>query len=256
MKHLTKYFTALAILLASVAAWGQGKVYTKRFKLEDFPKKTTRIVTDGQSMLEIAMQNEAPQDWTLNKHEFCTTAEYETGKTDNKFYYLRLIQDNGIIFMLLEKGGKADDPNSLLRPFEVTRVPIAAADNQDGHEMAFMGAFMTIIQQYVTAAMQSETAAMSGLTHFNASKLDGKTICVDPDRVNNIFQAGVPEMLVGITIVPSEPGKGVDCYRMLISAETHELFYIKKSKFKSEEDAAFSESELKSFEKKNGVVAR
>ena len=202
------------------------------------------------------MKNEAGTAWTLNPFEFCTSEEYETAKTDNKFYFVRLVQDGGIIYMLLEKGGKADDDNSLLRPFEVARVPVAAADNQTGHEMAFMGAFMTILQQYVTAASQSETAAVAGLPHLNVNKFDGKTICVDQDRVNNIFQAGIPEMLVGITIAPSEPGKGADCYKMLISADTHELFYFKKTKFKNEEDAGFQESELKMFEKKNGVVAR
>ena len=252
---LTKFFTGLALLLLCIPASAQ-KLYTRKAKLEDFPTKTLKVVAGGTSLLEICMRDEIASRWRISPFEFCTAEEYEKLREDNGYYFLRLGTVEGIAFMILTKGGREDESDNLKKPFEVVRIPIASIGDPNGRELMYMGAFIDIVQAFAEEAMISDQAAYSGLSWYNSRKLTGMRVHVNSEDVDTIFQEGTPGAVVGIVIAPTAISFRSYCYKMLISAETHELYYFRKTKYKGSRDAVFTKAEIRQFEQRNGIISR
>ena len=119
-----------------------------------------------------------------------------------------------------------------------------------------MGAFLDIIQAFVEDAMISDRTAYSGLSAANGSKLQGKTLYLDPDRADEACLQQEPDALVGITIAPSQISFESVCYKMLIAADTHELFYYDKARYKGPLDGRFTDAEIKRFERRGADVRK
>ncbi len=257
MKNTAKHiFILLAFLLCAIDAFSQGKVYTRKARLEDFPIRTTKVVIDGNSFLGIALREEIALRWRISPYEHCTPAEYDKLKTDNNFYFINLVEEDGIAFLTLSKGGKEEDDNQFKRPFEVVRVPFASVGDPSGRELIFMGAFVDILQIFVEDAMLADQVAYSGLKHYNSSNLSFKTIYLDPEKADEQYLNNTPGTLVGICIAPTEISKRSYCYKMLITADSHELYYYKKAKYRGSKDASFTESEIKHFINRDGIIAQ
>ena len=47
-------FATIILTLSGVSAFAQGKVYTRKARIADFPTCTTKIVSGGDSFLDIA----------------------------------------------------------------------------------------------------------------------------------------------------------------------------------------------------------
>ncbi len=250
---------ALAVLLALACqgAAGQGKLYTRKARLEDFPVRTTKVVIGGSSFLDLAFREEIAVRWRISPYEFCTPEDYESLRTDSSLYFLNIASDAGVAFIVLSKGGPEEEKDNLKKAFEVVRVPIASIDEPSGKELMFMGAFVDIVQAFVEDAMASDKAAYAGLKWYNSRKFKGKTICVnDEDRIDTLYLAGVPDTLLGICVVPSMVSFGSRCYKMLISADSHELYYYRSVKYSGPMDTRFTEQEIKKFNRRNGTVAQ
>lgn len=257
MKNAAKHiFILLAFLLCAIDAFSQGKVYTRKARLEDFPIRTTKVVIDGNSFLGIALREEIALRWRISPYEHCTPAEYDKLKTDNNFYFINLVEEDGIAFLTLSKGGKEEDDNQFKRPFEVVRVPFASVGDPSGRELIFMGAFVDILQIFVEDAMLADQVAYSGLKHYNSSNLSFKTIYLDPEKADEQYLNNTPGTLVGICIAPTEISKRSYCYKMLITADSHELYYYKKAKYRGSKDTSFTESEIKHFINRDGIIAQ
>lgn len=257
MKNTAKHiFIFLAFLLCCVDAFSQGKVYTRKARLEDFPIRTTKVVIDGNSFLGIALREEIALRWRVSPYEHCTPQEYEKLKTDSNLYFINLIEENGVAFLVLSKGGKEEDSNQFKRPFEVVRLPFASVGNPSGRELIFMGAFIDILQIFVEDAMLSDQIAYSGLKHYNTTKLNKKFIYLEPDEADEQYLNKAPNALVGICIAPTDISKNSYCYKMLITSDSHELYYYRKSRYRGEEDSVFTEMEIKKFINRDGIIAK
>lgn len=254
--RIKKLFISLLLTLSSIALLAQGQMYTRKVKLEDFPVRTTKVVLGGSSFLDMRFKEEMNARWRISAFEFCTPQDYEQLKNDNSYYFITMAADEGVAFLILSKGGREDDENNLKKPFEVVRIPIASIDNPSGQELLFMGSFIDIIQTFVEEAMASDKIAYAGLKHYNSRKLTGKRVYVDPEDVDRLYAAAEPNALLGISIAPSGISFRSHCYRMLISADTHELYYYNKSRYKGSNDARFTEQEIKQFDKRNGIIPR
>ena len=253
-----KSFALVSALLAlfCLSAAGQGKLYTRKARLEDFPTRTVKVVAGGSTFLELAFREEITTRWRISPYEFCTAEDYEALKTDSSLYFLNIASDAGVAFMVLTKGGREDDKDNLKKPFEVVRIPIASIDDPSGKELMFMGAFVDIMQAFVEDAMVSDKAAYAGLKWYNSRKFSGMQICVnDEDRIDTLYLAGSENTLLGITVVPTLVQFGSRCYKMLISADSHELYYFASVKYRGPMDTQFTDKEIKQFEKRNGVAA-
>ena len=244
------------LLTPAAIAFGQGNLYTRKARLADFPTRTTKVVLSGGSLLELVLKESVISNWRVSHYEFCTSEEYDKLKSSNDYYFLTLASDEGIAFLILTKGGKSDESDNLKKPFEVIRVPVASIGEPSGRELVFMGAFIDIIQTFAEDAMGSDKIAYGGLDSYNSDRLSGKQIYVDTEKVDSLYLASPDKVLLGLVITPTEITFGTFCYKMLISADTHELLYYKKVKYRGPKDSEFTDGELKMFKRRNGIVRR
>lgn len=233
---------------------GQAKLYTRKAKLEDFTAKTTKVVTSGQSPLELNLRSEITSRWRLSPYEFCSPEDYEQLKNNSDYYFLRFVSDDGIAFLLLEKGGSETDADRFKRTFEVIRVPIASLGMSAGKDVIYMGAFLDIIQTFTEKAMASDATGYFGLETVNAGSWKGKSLYLNKEDAEDAFIDGAENVLVPVCFAPVTGGEW--CYKMIIDASTHELRYFKKARYRKEEDAEFSKTEIKFFTAKNAIIVR
>ena len=257
IRRLPHLFLTLALLACCwAAAFGQGKVYTRKLRLADFPTKTTKMVLAGNSFLELALREEIAARWRISPFEFCTPDEYGRLRSSADYYFLTLAQDDGIAFLVLSKGGKEGEKDQLRQAFEVVRMPMASVDDPTGRELVFMGAFLDVIQRFVEEAMISDKTAYGGLSAGNALSLRGRTVYLDPDAADEAFLREEAGALLAVTIAPNPAGPRSSCYKMLISADTHELFFFEKSRYRDPSDAAFSDADARRFTHRGAAVKR
>lgn len=255
-KRLKAFFAAILLLALPLSSGAQGKFYTRKVRLADFTTVVTKVVLGGQSLLDITLKDEISGRWRISPYEYCSAREYEKLKDDPSFYFLRLVRDEGVAFLCLEKGGREDDADVLKRGFEVVRIAISSESSPSGREFAFMGAFVDIMQTYVEDAMVSDRKGYAGLKRYCRSNLEGKTIVLDPDNGDELFISGAKDTLVGIVIAPSDISFKTKCYKMLISADTHQLYHYAAARYAGPADKVFSSKEIKYFERRNGVIAK
>jgi len=255
-RRLTHLFLALLLLATALPASGQGKIYTRKMRLADFPTKTTKIVLEGHSFLELALREEIAAHWRISPFEYCDTEEYQRLRTSSAYYFLTLAQDAGLAYLILEKGGKPDETDQLQKPFEVVRMPIASVDNPTGRELVFMGAFIDIIQRYTEEAMTSDAVAYGGLESSNHVRLRGRTVYFDPDQGDEAYLRGEPGAVLTLTIAPEEPGPKTVCYKMLIAADTHELLSFDRSRYNDPADGRFTDAEARRFTRRGATVVQ
>ena len=144
MKRIIITFIAAMLCLT---AWGQAQINTKSVKISDFTQKTTKIVLTGNSFFDASLKDEITAVWSISPYEFCTLEEFETLKTDDRFYFLLSTKgkfkdekEAGLQFFTLVKGGK-DAEKGINKMLEIVSLPFAAADNPSGREHIFLRAF-------------------------------------------------------------------------------------------------------------------
>ncbi|MCR5351645.1 MAG: hypothetical protein K6E35_04040 [Bacteroidales bacterium] len=253
LRHL---FVLTVLLVSTLSAFGQGKIYTRKMRLADFPTKTTKVVLEGNSFLELALREEIAVHWRISPFEFCSQNEYGQLRTSSNYYFLTLAQEEGLAYLTLTKGGKAGEKDQLKQAFEVVRMPLASVDNPTGRELVFMGAFLDIIQSFVEQAMISDKVAYGGLSTSNDIRLKGKTVYLDPDTADECYLREEADALLGITIAPEGVTFKTVCYKILISADTHELLYFDKNKYRGPADGRFTDNEARRFERRGATVVR
>lgn len=253
-----KKFLFIVLALASLVSEAQtpAKLYTKKVRMADFPSAVTRIVLGGDSMMDMVVRQEVASCWNASPYEFCTPDEYEAMKTDNSFYFLRFAHSDGLVFMILSKGGKEDETDQLKIPFEVVRLPVGAYGSPSGLEADLVGAFLEVLQQFALKSMTSDRVGYRGMEAYNGANMSGKTIVIDHDRVSEALSSRTSGILVGVSVAPLEIGLKTVCYKMLIDACTHEVYYYSKAKYREKSDAWFSDKELSRFEKRNAIIER
>jgi len=251
-KFLRILIVSVLLAVAQVPSFSQAKIYTKKARLADFTARTMKVVVEGETPLAIDIRREVSSRWRLSPYEFCSIGEYEGLKADNDYYFLRFVADEGIAFLLLEKGGEEDDADRMKKPFEIVRVPVGSAGGSYSFGIANLDVFLDIIGMYVRKAMASDKYGYGGLDVFNASGMKGKTIVLN-GAADELFAAAAPDTVVPIVFVPEPDGQWY--YKMLVDAGTHELFFFDRSRFKKGADASFNAVELKSFGLRHAVIS-
>jgi len=232
------------------------KIYTKKMRMADFPTAVTKVVLSSQSMFELAVREEIISRWNSSPYEFCSVQDYEALKTNNSFYFLRLITKDGVIFMDLSKGGVEGEKDMLRKPFDVVSIPIGTAGVVTGHESALLGAFVDIIQQFAKESMESDVVGYTGMDTYNKKDFKGKYLALNVEEAYESLEDRTPGTLAGIVIAPAEINFESWCYKMLIDAENHELYYYSRERYKDKSDSKFSDKEVSRFVKRNASVSR
>jgi len=247
-----------AVILLSVPALcnAQARIYTKKARMDDFTAKTTKVVAAGQSIVALTTQEEIRGRWRCSPYEFCSSAEYNRICKDNNYYFLEFLKEDGVVFLSLSKGGKEDDPDNRAKPFEVVRMPVASETASSGFEIAFIGAAVDVIQQFALEAMHSDVIGYSGLKAYSKKDLRNKQVILDPEKAEQALAAGTPDVVIGMVIAPSVVSFTSKCYKLLVSADTHELYYYSAERFDSPSAKSFTAKDEALFTKRHGVISR
>lgn len=279
MKKLIILFTALIMPLMAGA---QAQITTKKVKIEDFTQKVTKVVLSGNPFYETSFKDEIAARWRISPYEFCTLEEFESLKGNDSYYFLILTQGQfrketapGLQFISLVKGGEGAD-KGIGNMLEVVSLPFASAEYPSGRELIFIPAFLDIIQNHTLEAMENDFNAYGGLSN-TAQKLDkagNMTIVISEDDLNSLVTETMPAealeedmlitdedeadsymlddvagALVSYVVAPSEPVKGSYCYKMLIDAQTHELYYYRRHKISPKAGAGFLPEDIERINK-------
>lgn len=271
-------FTALAVVAASADAFGQARINTKKHKIADITTHTTKIVLGGNEMTDAALKSEVTARWRVSPYEFCDADEYRRIKEDPDYYFLIIARSDerkydGILTLTLIKGGKpgAEDPQK--RPVEVASLPLSASGFPSGREITYLPALLDILQDFVTKAVLSDRVGYAGFDVYagNIRRIGHKRVFMseddvvpdldevtkrkcfgedfvltDEDSVDNEFLNSSYNTLVSYVVAPFDPRNGSWCYKMLIDAETHELYWFGHHRISPRKWAGFLAKDIKS----------
>ena len=276
MKRLTLFLT---LLCTGMVLFAQGKVTTRKHLFADFSDKITKVVMSGNDIIDGVLRQEVVDLWTVSPFEFCSSAEYESLKKSDTYYFLLVTagQAKGeeapmVRFLTLEKGGAESGDNIPLRT-EVISLPLCPVEGGSGRELVFLPALVKGVQDFAAQAMESEKTAYSGMLWFNgnfdrkggikriylaredisesvtgkdkAKYLDEDIIICDEDEADKAYTDKTYNALVSYTV-----SAGTWSYKMLIDAGTDTLFYIRKHKVNAKNAAGFLAEDLKRISRK------
>lgn len=258
---MRRFSLMLATIIIPVVMSAQAQITTKKMKLEDFPEKTTKIVLSGNSFLDEELEEAIKNNWTISPYEFCTLDEFNALKnTDNHYFLMTVLgqfkkeAEPGLEMLSLIKGGKGSD-KSLDKMLEVVTVPLRAAEFPSGREIIFLPALIDIIQNHVLASIEKDINAYNGLGQYNTNlrytkgmtivfsendlseniseqvrnNIGCETIKIVPEEeADELMELAPANTIVSYTVTPYDAQPGSYCYKMLIDAHTHKLYYFKK----------------------------
>jgi hypothetical protein len=278
---MRRYFITLAagllagLLLAS-DIFGQAQITTRKEKLKDFTSKTTKVVLSGDDFIDESLKESVAATWTVSPYEFCTGEEFQKLKTDGNFYFLMVVKgqfrresEPGVDLLTLVKGGP-EASESIDKMYEVVSFPLRSSEDPSGREFVLLPAFLQIMQNHAAGLTETEMKAYATLGAKDSKKLKVKRIYFweedlapqvdettkrsldediiitdDEDKVDEIFSEATVQTVVSYIVAPSEPVNGSVCYKMLIGADDHELYYFKKHKITAKNGKGFLVSDLK-----------
>ena len=275
--------TLTIIILALVAMtiipadlFGQAQIYTRKEKLKDITTKTVKVVMTGDEILDEALKQSVTSTWTMSPFEFCTQEEFNKIKSDSKFYFLIVVKgqqrkesEPGIDLLTMVKGGEGSD-KSINDMLEVVTFPLRSAVEPSGREFVLLPAFLSIMQEHAQGLTSSEVKAYSTVGATDSKKLRMKQIYFyeedfsptlddkvvgsldedifvkdDEQEVDDIFTNGTFNAVVSYVVAPTEPVNGSVCYKMLIGADDHKLYWYKKHRISARQGAGFLDADLK-----------
>lgn len=276
---MKKLLTGLLCLTMSVTLLAQGRVSTRKYILNDFPDKVTKVVLSGDAFLNNALRQEVVRIWTASPFEFCTLPDFEKLRLSDEYYFLMPAatrfkgeKEAETVFLMLLKGGP-EAAEGLGAMYEVISLPLASAESSSGRELTYVGPLVQAVQEFTLAAMESEKVAYSREQWFNARfGAEGRmkqlymadedlSLSVDEtalgkykdedfhvvtaDQADEMFLQAPYNTLVSYVVAPTDPTNASYSYQMLFEAESGELFYFSKHRIQAKSKAGFTVKDLK-----------
>lgn len=257
-------------ILVPMLAAAQAQIDTKKVKISDLTQKITKVVLHGNDFYDAILKEEIALRWRISPYEFCTLEEFETLKTDNQYYFLITTLGQfkketapGIQFLSLVKGGKGAK-KSVGNMMEVISLPYASVEYPSGRELVFLPALLDIIQEHTLKSMESDFDGYLGMSKYtrnmqNAQEMkivffedeinesvdrvmrasDERFVMADEDEADQYLIDNTPGTLVSYMVAPAEPVNGSYCYKLLINAETHELYFFRRHRISEKYGVGF-----------------
>ncbi len=274
---------AVSVLSAAIfmavpqEAAAQAQINTKKVKIGDFTQNTLKVVITGNPLFDSLLQGEMGSVWRISPYEFCSLDEFNAERSNPDYYFMLLSKTRfsretapGIEFLTVVKGGK-EAGNGIGEMLEVCSFPVRAAQMPDGREFDFIPAILDIIQDYILRAMTDDRTGYAGFGKFagGISSTSGMKVViaegdvagnvpekvrskaaaagvefVDDDEADEVMVSGDMNSVVSYTVAPDSPVNGSYCYKMLIGAGDHRLYYFSRQRVRDENGCGFSASEL------------
>lgn len=277
MALLASFAAAFLAQTLPPEAAAQAQINTKKVKIGDFTQKTLKVVITGSPLFDSLLQGEMNSMWRISPYEFCSLDEFNAERCNPDYYFMLLSKTRfsretapGIEFLTIVKGGKEAE-NGIGEMLEVCSFPVRAAQMPDGREFDFIPAMLDIIQDYIFRAMTDDRTGYAGFGKFAAgiSSTSGMKVViaegdvagdvpeavrskaaaagvefVGDDEADEIMVSGDMNSVVSYTVAPSCPEGGSYCYKMLIGAGDHRLYYFSRQRVRDEDGCGFRAAEL------------
>lgn len=264
---MKKILLIIALAAISASAFAQAQIDTKKVKIGDFTQKVTKVVLTGSALFDGVLQDEVAARWRVSPYEFCSLEEFNSLKNSDKYYFLLTTKgqfkketEPSLQFLTLVKGGNQAS-KGIDEMLEIVSLPIASAEDPSGRELVFLPAFLNIIQKYTVDSMDKDYSAYAGLGNYTSriSKSEGMNIVfseddldatvteneltgfvvTDEDSADKFVMDNTPNTLVSYVAAPSNPVNGSFCYKMLVNAETYELYFYRKHRINAKNGPGF-----------------
>lgn len=264
----------IALALMSASAFAQAQIDTKKVKIGDFTQKVTKVVLTGNALFDGVLQDEVAARWRISPYEFCTLEEFNSLKGSDKYYFLITTKgqfkketEPSLQFLTLVKGGSKAS-KGIDEMLEIVSLPIASAEDPSGRELVFLPVFLNIIQGYTLDSMDKDYNAYLGLSNYtsnisNASEMNivfsesdieptveesdcASFVVTDEDSADEFITKNTPNTLVSYVVAPAEPVNGSFCYKMLIDAQTYDLYYYRKHRINAKSGVGFLPYDIRS----------
>lgn len=269
----------LIILIAAIMpllAAGQAQITTKKVKISDFTSKITKVVLTGNDFYDAALQEEVKARWRVSPYEFCTFEEFENLRNDSNYYFLlttnamfKKESEPGLDVLTLVKGGTGATINSML---EIVYLPFASTEEPSGRELVFLPVFLDIIQDHTLNSMDKDISGYMGLSNYTLNlgkaanmtfvfseddlsneinsqfrdlNFDSDMLIMDEDDADEYITGNASNALVSYIVTPTGAQPGSYCYKMLINAQTHELYYFRRHKISKKFGPGFLAEDIK-----------
>ena len=269
----------LIILIAAIMpllAAGQAQITTKKVKISDFTSKITKVVLTGSDFYDAALQEEVKARWRVSPYEFCTFEEFENLRNDSNYYFLlttnamfKKESEPGLDVLTLVKGGTGATINSML---EIVYLPFASTEEPSGRELVFLPVFLDIIQDHTLNSMDKDINGYTGLSNYTLNlgkaanmtivfseedlsneingqfrdlNFDSDMLIMDEDDADEYITGNASNALVSYIVSPTDAQPGSYCYKMLINAQTHELYYFRRHKISKKFGPGFLAEDIK-----------
>lgn len=266
-------FCALSFTLSA-----QTDIFKKKEDLKDLNSKKLLVVIENNALSNLALKSAVEKNWELSKYEFITPAEFEKFMGDTSYYFLIKVKgifkkerEAGMEFISFLKGGpKTVDGVADMK--EILSLPYGAIGGDDSEMSDFLEAYVKIIQSHALRIQKKKIAATLGISWYSnrLSDIKGKYLYMsETDLAEDIDKSSVEEMfngngcvcnsevisevlndnrpnsLVTISVAPNIPQQGSYCYKMVLSADSYELFYYRKQKITSGNPKGFLMEDIK-----------
>ena len=257
-------------------AGAQAQITTKKVKISDFTQKITKVVLTGNDFYDLALQDEVKARWRVSPYEFCTWEEFMNDRNSSDYYFLittssqfKKESEPGLDLLSLLKGGTGSTINSMM---EVMYMPIASSEDPSGREYVFLPVFLDIIQDHTLKSMEKDLHGYVGLSGYSTNMERGKNMTIvfseddlneaistefmdlnfdsdivvkDADSADDYILKNTPKTLVSYVVAPTGANPGSYCYKMLIKAETYEIYYFSRHKISKKFGVGFLPEDIK-----------
>ena len=278
MKTFKNFLIALVAILMALPTISQAQVFSKKEDLMDLNSKTLMVVLENNSMIDLTLKQSVEKEWKLSKVEFCDLNQFEKIKTDTSYYFLIRVKgifkkerEPSIEFLSLLKGGE-EAYMGLDEMYDVLSLPFQQIDDPDGYIIPYIDAYINIIQSHVLRVQKKKIAATLGLSWYSnrLQELKGKEILVNELDLSNTITEGEANKILKesgrvveediiyeaidnkkantaytICIGPEVEKQGSYCYKMVVSADSHDIYYYRKQKVNAKNPKGFLPEDLK-----------
>jgi len=286
MKSVKFFLIALVAILIAAPFTSMAQVFSKKEDLKDLNGKTLMVVLENNSIIDLTLKQSVEKEWDLSKVEFCDPDKFEKIKTDSSYYFLIRVKgifkkerEPSIEFLSLLKGGE-EAYMGLDEMYDVLSLPFQQIDDPDGYIIPYIDAYINIIKSHVLRVQKKKIAATLGLSWYSnrLQELKGKEVLVNEADLSGIVskeEAGkmlkksgkvVEEDVIyeaidnkkantayTICIGPEVEKQGSYCYKMVVSADSHDIYYYRKQKVNAKNPKGFLPEDLKKIAIPNSI---
>jgi hypothetical protein len=273
---MKKLLMILAAAIIPMIAGAQAQILTKKVKISDFTEKMTKVVLTGNEMFDLSLQDEVKARWRVSPYEFCTWEEFMNDRNSSDYYFLLTTSgqfkketEPALDMFSLVKGGTGATINSMM---EVMFLPFASAEDPSGREFVFLPVLLDIIQDHTLKSMEKDMNGYVGLSGYSTNmtrtghmqivfseddlnseitreymdiNFDSDIVVTDEDTADIHIFENTPNTLVSYVVAPTNGNIGSYCYKMLINAQTHEIYYFSRHKISKKYGVGFLTEDIK-----------